>query len=122
MTDASAVQPEAHIAEKTASGFTSLIDVSAGLVYSPPVTVGDRVIVSAATIERAGGYGFGSGEDPVGGGVGQGGGGGGYAAGRPVAVIEVGPDGVRVKPVLDFTKIGLTIVAAAITVWKLTRR
>ena len=69
-----------------------------------------------------GGYGFGRGEDTTAGGLGAGGGGGGYAAGRPVAVIEVGPQGVRVKPVLDFTKIGLTLIAAALTIWKATRR
>jgi hypothetical protein len=33
-----------------------------------------------------------------------------------VAVIEVGPAGVRVRPILDFTRIGLTAVAAALTV------
>jgi hypothetical protein len=32
---------------------------------------------------------------------------------RPVAVILVGPDGVKVKPVVDVTKIAL----AAITAW-----
>ena len=122
MTDASAVRPEAELAENVATALTALVDVSAGLVYGPPVTVGDRVIVSAATVERAGGYGFGRGEDTTAGGLGAGGGGGGYAAGRPVAVIEVGPEGVRVKPVLDFTKIGLTLIAAALTIWKATRR
>ena len=121
MTDASAVRPEAELAENVATALTALVDVSAGLVYGQPVTVGDRVIVSAATIERAGGYGFGRGEDTTSG-SGAGGGGGGYAAGRPVAVIEVGPEGVRVKPVLDFTKIGLTVIAAALTIWKATRR
>ena len=41
-------------------------------------------------------------------GAGGGGGGGAGAMARPVAVIVVGPDGVRVKPVLDTTKLALT--------------
>jgi hypothetical protein len=35
--------------------------------------------------------------------------------GRPVAVITVGPDGIRVKPVLDLTKILLTAMAAGLS-------
>ena len=45
-------------------------------------------------------------------GGGGGGGGGGGAMGRPVAVIVVGPDGVKVKPVLDMTKLALTAIGA----------
>lgn len=30
------------------------------------------------------------------------------SAGRPVAVISIGPQGVRVEPVVDVTKLGLT--------------
>lgn len=40
-------------------------------------------------------------------GYGVGGGGGGLSTARPVAAISIGPDGVRVKPVVDVTKIGL---------------
>ena len=65
-------------------------------------------MISASVIERAGGFGFGggSGSDPGKGdsGVGGGGGGGGTAMARPVAIIEVTPDGsVTVSPVIDFT-------------------
>lgn len=54
-------------------------------------------------------------------GAGGGGGGGGGAMARPVAAIVVGPDGVQVRPVLDFTKLALTALgafgaAAALTV------
>lgn len=45
-------------------------------------------------------------------GAGGGGGGGGGAMARPVAVIVMGPDGVRVKPVLDVTKLALTALGA----------
>jgi uncharacterized spore protein YtfJ len=54
-------------------------------------------------------------------GAGGGGGGGGGAMARPVAAIVVGPDGVYVRPVLDFTKLAITALgafgaAAALTV------
>ena len=43
-------------------------------------------------------------------GGGGGGGGGGLAVGRPVAVISIGPRGVRVEPVMDITKIALAFI------------
>ena len=42
--------------------------------------------------------------------------------GRPVAVIRVGPSGVEVKPVIDFTKIGVTVLLGAAGVWSALRR
>jgi uncharacterized spore protein YtfJ len=45
-------------------------------------------------------------------GMGGGGGGGGGASGRPVAVISVTEDGVRVEPVVDATKIALAFFTA----------
>ncbi len=88
------------------------------------VTHADRVVVTAATIERAGGFGFGAGAgtdpDEAGGG-GGGGGGGGTAAARPVAVVEVTPDGAVVRPVLDYTRIGITVALAALAVWRTLR-
>jgi len=44
---------------------------------------------------------------PPGSGVGYGGGGGGVTLGRPVAAITIGPDGVRVEPIVDATKIAI---------------
>lgn len=87
--------------------------------------VGDRVVITAAAIERAGGFGFGAGEGtdesgtPSGGG---GGGGGGTGQARPVAVIEVTSDGVSVRPVLDYTKIAVTVVVSSIAAWRMLRR
>jgi uncharacterized spore protein YtfJ len=45
-------------------------------------------------------------------GMGGGGGGGGGASGRPVAVISVSEEGVRVEPVVDATKIALAFFTA----------
>jgi uncharacterized spore protein YtfJ len=99
------------------SGLDRLMNVSASRVFAEPVRVGDRVVIPAATIECSGGFGFGGDGRSNGGG-----GGGGHQAGRPVAIIEAGPSGVRVRPVIDFTRVGLTLVAAVLTVWRATRK
>lgn len=98
------------------SGLDRLMGVSADRVFAEPVRIGESVVIPAASVEFAGGFGFG------GDGASNGGGGGGYQAGRPIAIIEAGPSGIRVKPVIDFTRVGLTVVAAALTVWRATRR
>ena len=89
------------------------------------------LIVTASVVERVGGFGFGGGfgierdeaEESRGGG--GGGGGGGSAIGRPVAVIDIGPEGVTVRPVVDATRIGITVatsLVAAIGVARGVRR
>ena len=97
-------------------------DASVSAMFSEPVHVGEDVIITAASWERAGGFGFGGGsdgqEDEAGGG---GGGGGGSSVGRPVAVIRIGPNGIDVKPVIDFTKVGVTVLLSALAVWKILR-
>lgn len=94
-------------------------------VYGRPVQQGDTTIIPAAEVFVAGGFAtsYGKGiraklrsEDrkPMGGlDSGSGGGGGGITQARPVAVVIASPEGVRVEPVIDLTKIGL----AAITAW-----
>jgi uncharacterized spore protein YtfJ len=108
-----------HEAQRTtiSSGLDRLMNVSANRVFAEPVRVGDRVVIPAAAIECSGGFGFGGDGRSNGGG-----GGGGHQVGRPVAIIEAGPSGVRVKPVVDFTRVGLTLVAAVLTVWRATRK
>jgi uncharacterized spore protein YtfJ len=96
--------------------------LSADKVFSTQ-QVGDRVVITAAAIERAGGFGFGAGsdgDDPTSGG--GGGGGGGSAQARPVAIIEVTSEGVSVRPVLDFTKIGITALLSFVAAWRLIRK
>lgn len=91
---------------------------SPSAVFSEPQKVGEDLVFTASAFERGGGFGFGGGEDtdPERGASsgGQGGGGGGGAQGRPVAVIRVGPGGIDVRPVLDLTKIGITILGTLI--------
>ncbi len=109
------------IGDTVISGVDRILGISAAHVFSDPVHVGERVAIPAASVTRYGGFGYGSDtQDNANGGRG-GGGGGGAADGRPVAVIEASADGVVVRPVLDFTKITLVLVAAGLTVWRATR-
>jgi len=97
-------------------------DLDVASVFSPPERVGDRVIITAASVQRSGGFGFGGGgandEEPGGGG----GGGGANTEGRPVAVIEITPSGVNVRPVYDFTRIWVTVVTGLVAIWRFSRK
>ena len=89
--------------------------------FGKPVKSGDYTIITASEAYVAMGAGFGvgvgtektkenaEGQAPSTNEVdgGGGGGGGGVAVGRPVAAISIGPNGVRVEPVVDVTKIAL---------------
>jgi hypothetical protein len=116
--------------DKTGARFSQALEgfmgkMTPSSVFSEPQVVGDYLVFTAAAFERAGGFGFGAGRghDPTGGSGGGGGGGaGGMSNGRPVAVIRVGPGGVEVRPVLDLTRIGLTILLAALGVRRALRR
>ena len=113
-------------AKPTAEALTAVFGEAApGTVFSEPIQVGDDVVVTAVAWERAGGFGFGGGEGTSKGADkerGSGGGGGGASRGRPVAVIRITPAGVEVKPVIDFTKIGLTLLLGVFSVWRVLRK
>jgi uncharacterized spore protein YtfJ len=100
-------------------------EASPSTLFSEPIQNGDDLVVTAVAWERAGGFGFGAGQGQGQGeesGSGEGGGGGGFSQGRPVAVIRVTPNGVEVTPVIDFTKIGVTLLLASIGVWRALSR
>ncbi len=97
-------------------------------VFGEPVTQGEYTAITAREVTVALGVGYGGGggvspnwrdgepaegqtgePDGESAGYGGGGGGGGSATGRPVAVIEIGPAGVRVEPILDPTKIAVAM-------------
>jgi uncharacterized spore protein YtfJ len=108
-------------------------------VYSEPVTSGNYTVITASEIAAGGGFGSGFGfgsptpppkqygetsepqASPTNGGAGGIGGGGG-SSGRPVAMIIIGPDGVRVEPVVDVTKIALSALTVCGTLVMLLRR
>jgi uncharacterized spore protein YtfJ len=82
-------------------------------VFSEPTKIGDDLVITAAAWERGVGFGFGFGDGRSASGeagTGGGGGGGGGSQGRPVAVIRVSPTGIEVTPLIDFTKIGITLL------------
>jgi uncharacterized spore protein YtfJ len=98
---------------------------SVDLVYGEPVEHGDTLIIPAAEILAGLGFGVGTGSGGSGKGTeeaegegegygeGAGGGGGGRTFARPVAIIVSSPEGVRVEPVVDVTKIALGFLTAA---------
>jgi uncharacterized spore protein YtfJ len=93
-------------------------------VYAAPITHGDRLLIPAAEVLAAAGFGMGSGTADPGdragrprAGGGGGGGGGGKTLARSVAVIVSSPEGVEVRPVIDLTKIALAALTAAGFVW-----
>lgn len=99
------------------------------VVFSDPVTQGEYTVITAREVTIGLGFGFGGGggagpaaagetgtppgtAPDAGAGFGGGGGGGGSSVGRPVAVIEIGPAGVRVEPIVDPTKIAIAMFTA----------
>src|SRR5579859_7201965 len=75
-------------------------------VFGRPVERDGATIIPCSEIMV--GFGMGSGRGPIderGNSMGGGGGGGGGSQGRPIAVVVMTKDGVRVEPVLDLTKV-----------------
>ncbi|MBC8506152.1 MAG: hypothetical protein ISR58_12175 [Anaerolineales bacterium] len=102
------------LVQETLDNFLDVADVNR--VYGKPVNHDDTVIIPAAEVVAAMGFGAGYGEGVPPGiknaGGGGGGGGGGKALSRPVAVIIASPEGVRVEPVIDPTKVAITALTA----------
>ena len=105
-------------------------------VFGEPVTAGGYTIITASEIGAGGGFGFGAGgevspaatssempgEKQEDSGSGSGIGGGGGSMGRPVAAIIIGPEGVRIEPVVDATKIALAVFTTAGAMWMMLGR
>jgi uncharacterized spore protein YtfJ len=115
--------------EKTIALLGRLFDLANNeAVFSEPVNAGDHTVITAADISVGMGAGFGGGggisPSPESGGEGSGGGGGGggAAAGRPVAAVIIGPDGVRVEPIVDVTKIALAFFTMMATIFTILRK
>jgi uncharacterized spore protein YtfJ len=104
----------------------------ANAVFSPPVEKGEYTVITVAETRVAMGYGFGAGggvdgkekgeEAPGTAGYGGGGGGGGATMARPVAIVEIGPNGARVEPIIDPTKIALAFLSMLITVFTMSAK
>jgi len=102
MTDASAVEPERSIGRDAPAPLAAFVDEAAGLVFTEPRAVGERVLLTAATFVQLGD------RQPRG--------------RRALAVIAAGPDGVRVRATPQVVRIGACALAAAALVWSATRR
>jgi uncharacterized spore protein YtfJ len=109
------------LAKNTMDNFLSAASVNA--VYGAPIQSGDSLIIPTAEVLSGMGFGFGTGvgnndaKDEEGkpvqsSGGGGGGGGGGRVLSRPVAVVIASPEGVRVEPVVDVTKVALAALTA----------
>lgn len=79
--------------------------------FGEAVTAGERTVIPVAEVQYGLGFGWGGGRDAKSDSMGNGGGAGGGARSRAVAVIEVGPDSVRVLPIEDYTQIRLASIA-----------
>ena len=113
----------APAAERAAEVVERLIDAGdVSKVYGEPIQQGDTPLIPTAEILAIAGIGMGGGagvsdDGRKSRGSGGGGGGGGRTLARAVAVVVVTPEGVAVKPVIDFTKIALAFLTAAGFVW-----
>jgi uncharacterized spore protein YtfJ len=87
--------------------------------FSAPVESNGYTVITASEVASGGGFGFGGGSAPsseggeISTGSGSGGGGGGGSMSRPVAAIVIGPEGVKIRPIVDVTKLAI----AGITAW-----
>jgi uncharacterized spore protein YtfJ len=104
--------------QDTIDEFLASADVS--VVYGEPIQHEDTLIIPTAEVLCGLGFGLGRGSgtsaaqlaDNPSVGTGMGGGGGGRVLSRPVAVVVASPEGVRVEPVVDITKIALAALTA----------
>ena len=100
---------QAPLVDPTGQALSQLVTTArAEAIFGQPVVSGDTTVISCS--EVAIGMGMGSGSGPVdekGNPTGGGSGGGGGARGRPVAVIVITNESVRVEPIFDLTKIVL---------------
>jgi uncharacterized spore protein YtfJ len=83
---------------------------SVDAVFGEPIEKGDTLLIPVAEVGAAMGFGVGDGTGLSEAGStnsGSGGGGGGWNFSRPVAVIVASPEGVRIEPVVDVTKVAI---------------
>jgi uncharacterized spore protein YtfJ len=109
-------QAAMEVMQETLESFLDTATVES--VYGEPYESGETTIIPTAEVLALLGFGLGSGYgsggegDEQGQGGGSGGGGGGRVLARPVAVVIASPEGVRVEPVFDVTKIALAALTA----------
>jgi len=91
-------------------------------VYGDPIKQDDTIVIPAAEIVAVMGFGIGSGKGKGEASSGGGGGGGGSVRSRPVAAIVIAPNRVRIKPIVDVTKLALAaLTTAGFMIWMVAR-
>jgi uncharacterized spore protein YtfJ len=118
MTTTQPGEPGLDAFQDTMEEFLAAADVR--VVYGEPIQHEDTIIIPTAEVLCALGFGVGSGigtnaeehPDHPSEGKGSGGGGGGRILSRPVAVVIASPEGIRVEPVVDITKVALAGLTA----------
>jgi uncharacterized spore protein YtfJ len=122
----SAAERVEDTAERAESGVEDLVRAVTDAHIFERHEVEGRTVITASTIRFGGGFGFGGGggeaepQDNTGWGTGAGG--GSQGEGRPVAVIEVAGGEVRIRPVVDWTKLGALVLTSLVTVWAAMRK
>ena len=84
-------------------------NTAADVVYDEPIQTDGNLIIPASEVVSGMGFGVGVGE-----GSDARGGKAGHIFSRPVAMIVTSPQGVRVDPVLDYTKLALAAATAGL--------
>jgi uncharacterized spore protein YtfJ len=118
MKSSEPVESGLDVFQDTMEEFLAAADVR--VVYGEPIEHDETMIIPTAEVLCGLGFGVGSGSgtsadqnpDKPSQGSGSGGGGGGRILSRPVAVVVASPEGVRVEPVVDITKIALAGLTA----------
>jgi uncharacterized spore protein YtfJ len=133
--DASEAELATTVIQSTMDKFLDTANVDK--VYGRPIRSGDTIIIPTAEVVCGLGFGVGSGrggafgnpddeDEDAGpqsaGGVGSGGGGGGRVLSRPVAVVIASPEGVRVEPIFDRTKVLMAALTAMGFMWGMLGR
>jgi uncharacterized spore protein YtfJ len=125
-TDATAQSPT-QVVHHTIDNF--LAAASSEAVYHEPIKHGNTLMIPAAEVVSVLGFGVGGGESSEKETDSGGGGGGGSVFSRPVAVIISSPEGVRVEPVFDLTKIALAGMTTGVLIlgmlgrlWSLSKK
>lgn len=109
-------------AEQVSQTMKAFIETArADNAFGQPVEHEGQLIIPASEVMVVQGFGLGYGsgtdegdgpEEGASSGEGGGGGGGGRTLSRPVAVIVASKDQVRVEPIIDITKLGVTLLTA----------
>lgn len=95
----------------------SRASASVQAVFGPPETRGEVTVIPVAAVRYGVGFGMGA-NTPEGtegaGAQGLGGGGGAGTRARPVAVIEITPTGIKVHPIIDYSRLIMAGVCALV--------